>query len=303
MKTTKNQKEFTILLVGKTGTGKTSFLSLLYNVLVGNPLRQYVEKQDAENEAGGSQAESQTQSALIYEFTSKNGIQFRILDTPGLADTRGLVQDKLHKQSIAETIRDHIDAVHGVLILANGTVPRLGVATDYALTTLMSIFPRTLAQNITILFTNVTDVMNVNFEHETLPSSISRDHLLYLNNPLAMQKSLEKMRKQKKLTSQQLQKSRRSIQEAEGAALDTLVDMFDWLDGLEPQPTLDFISLYEKTQSIDQGIANALARMNASTIKQQSLLELEGDIDQAKEVRSSLANLASTALTGAAGRR
>ena len=215
---------------------------------------------------------------------SKNGIRLRVLDTPGLADTRGLVQDELHKQSIAETIRDSIDIVHGVLVLANGTVPRLGVATDYALTTLMSIFPRTLAQNITILFTNVTDVMNVNFEYETLPDAISRDHLLYLNNPLALQKSLEKMKKQRKMTPQQLQKSRRSVQDAEASALDTLVEMFDWLDSLEPQPTLDFMSLYEQTQLIDLGLANALTRMNASTIKQQNLRELETEIDQAKEV-------------------
>ena len=287
VQTTKGQTEFTLLLVGETGTGKTSFLSLLYNVLAGHPLKEYVERHEKANESGGSQAESQTQAALMYEFVSKNGVRLRILDTPGLADTRGLAQDELHKQSIAETIQDNIAMVNGVLILANGTVPRLGVATDYALTTLMSIFPLSLADNITVLFTNVTDVMNVNFDHSSLPEVLSRDHLLYINNPLAMRKNLEKTRKLNKLTTQQLQRSLRSIHEAEGATLDTLVELFDWLDSRTPQPTLDFVSLYERTQSIDQQIANALARMKASSAKQQSLRELETEISQAQEVSAS----------------
>lgn len=70
---------------------------MLYNVLSGRLLKEYVEDHDNTNEAGGSQAESQTQAALVYEFISNNGIVLRIIDTPGLADTRGLAQDEMHK--------------------------------------------------------------------------------------------------------------------------------------------------------------------------------------------------------------
>jgi len=76
----------------------------------------------------------------------------RILDTPGLADNRGLARDEQSKESIAKAIEESIPLVNAVIILANGTEERLGVATDYALTTLSSIFPRTLAENIGIVY-------------------------------------------------------------------------------------------------------------------------------------------------------
>ena len=57
--------------------------------------------------------------------------QVHILDTPGLADTRGVEQDELHKQSIANQINMHIDSITAVVVLANGTVPRVTVGTDY----------------------------------------------------------------------------------------------------------------------------------------------------------------------------
>ena len=74
-----------------------------------------------------------------------------MLDTPGLADTRGLQKDREHKDSIAAAIRENIPEVTAVIILANGTNPRLGVATDYAITTLTSIFPRGLAVSASFL--------------------------------------------------------------------------------------------------------------------------------------------------------
>lgn len=113
-----------------------------------------LEPYDVTNEHGGSQSQSQTNTAKVYTFESLNGIKITVLDTPGLADTRGLQKDKEHKDSIAAAIRDNIPEVTAVIILANGTNPRLGVATDYAITTLTSIFPNTLAVSISSSSTN-----------------------------------------------------------------------------------------------------------------------------------------------------
>jgi hypothetical protein len=77
----------------------------------------------------------------------------RILDKPGLADTHGIEQDELHKESIATAIEKHIDSVTVVLILANGTAQRLTVSIDYALSTLAAMFPNSLAGNIAFVFT------------------------------------------------------------------------------------------------------------------------------------------------------
>ena len=102
--------------------------------------------------------------------------QVRILDTPGLADTRGLQQDELHKKSIASQIKKHIDSVPAILVLANGTVPRVTVGTDYALSTLSAIFPETLASRVAFLFTNVTSPLHWNFSRDTVPDILKDAH-------------------------------------------------------------------------------------------------------------------------------
>ena len=71
----KAQATYTILLVGETGTGKSSLLEFIDNVLIYQPLDGYnFHILDQKNEQGDSSGQSQTNSARIYELTSKNGI-------------------------------------------------------------------------------------------------------------------------------------------------------------------------------------------------------------------------------------
>ncbi|KIP03094.1 hypothetical protein PHLGIDRAFT_256134 [Phlebiopsis gigantea 11061_1 CR5-6] len=281
VKLTDHKEDLTVLLVGETGVGKTSILSLFANVLAGHKPVEYVDVHDASNEAGGAQKGSQTNYARVYEFTSKNGVTLRILDTPGLADTRGLAQDAQHKQSIAEAIRSHITTVNAVLILANGTMPRLSVATDYALTTLMSIFPRTLADNIAILFTNVASPLSWNFDNESVPHAIAHAPQFLLDNPVAMQRKFRQISEGGTTSSQVIQRLRHSVQRGEADALQTLVEIFDWLDGREAQPTKDILSLYEQTQMIESNIADVLSRIRSSEETRKKLSDIEADIDKA----------------------
>ena len=66
---------YTILLVGETGVGKSSVLELIANVLAGNDTDRYnFDVLDRTNEQDGPTNQSQTDSARIYEFTSKNGV-------------------------------------------------------------------------------------------------------------------------------------------------------------------------------------------------------------------------------------
>ena len=66
---------YTILLVGETGVGKSSVLELIANVLAANDTAHYnFDVLDHTNEQGGPTNQSQTNSARMYEFRSKNGV-------------------------------------------------------------------------------------------------------------------------------------------------------------------------------------------------------------------------------------
>jgi hypothetical protein len=165
-----------------------------------------------------------------------------------LADTRGIQQDELHKRSIAAQIKEHIESLTAVLVLANGTVPRVTVGTDYALSTLSTIFPKSLASNIAFMFTNVSSPLHWNFSGDTIPDALKDAPQLLLNNPIALHKKYLRLKgdpNMKKGMSELL----RAVKAGEQSALEMLVDLFDWLDSLEPQPTREIFPLHDEPRN------------------------------------------------------
>ncbi len=272
--TVKNRSELTILLVGETGVGKTSFLSLLANIVEGRRPDTFVQAHYQSNEAGGSCAGSQTQEAMVYEFRSRNGILVRVLDTPGLADTRGLALDDLHKKSIANAIQQHITTIHAVIILANGTLARLGIATDYALTTLSSIFPRSLEKNISFVFTNVSNPLQWNFQSETIPQFLHDAHSFTIDNPFAMEMRLRQLCELPQKPEFE-KRMRPSVHNTYTDTIDELVSLFNWLNELEPQPTTEILTLYQQVQDIETRIEDALASMEQDSTKRREVEKIK----------------------------
>lgn len=71
----KTNAPYTILLLGETGVGKSSALELIANTLAGNDIDHYCFNiLDHTNELCGSNNLSKTDSARLYELTSKNGV-------------------------------------------------------------------------------------------------------------------------------------------------------------------------------------------------------------------------------------
>jgi hypothetical protein len=188
-----------------------------------------------------------------------------------LADTRGIQQDELHKKNIANEIQKHVDSVNAVLILANGTIPRITVGTDYALSTLSAIFPKSLVNHIAFVFTNVSSPLSWNFSMDTIPDVLQDARLFFLDNPIALQKKYLSF-KDDPDKQRVMPEMSREVQASEEPALEMLVDLFDWLDGLDPQPTTEIVYLYDLSQSIEAMITNTLAQMDQAAAK-------KGEID------------------------
>jgi len=176
-----------------------------------------------------------------------------------LTDARGLQQDELHKQSIEKQIKNHIDSVNAVLVLANGTVPRVTVGTDYALSTLSAIFPNTLANNIAFVFTNVSSPLHWNFSEDTIPSVLEGAPQFFLNNPVALQKKYLKLENDPNMKIGRAI-FRKAVKAGEVYALEMLVDLFDWLDDLEPQSTTE---LFNQSRKVEAMTADTHAKHSA----------------------------------------
>jgi hypothetical protein len=165
-----------------------------------------------------------------------------------LADTRSVQHDELHKKSITDQITKYIDSITAVLVLTNGTVPRITVGTDYALSTLSAIFPKTLAKNIAFVFTNVSSPLHWNFSGDSIPDVLKDAPQFFLNNPIALHRKYNKL-KDDPSTRKVRADFRNAVKAGEQDALEMLVDLFDWLYDLEQQPTTGIVSHYEKRQN------------------------------------------------------
>ena len=127
-------------------------------------------------------------------------------------------------------------------------------------------FPKTLANNIAFMFTNVTSALHWNSSGETIPDSLKDAPQFALNNPIALQKKYLKLREDPNLKRESAD-FRKVVKAGERDALKTLADLLDWLGSLEPQPTARAVPLYGEPQNIRNTAAlmDRAAARNAKT--------------------------------------
>ena len=146
-------------------------------------------------------------------------------------------------------IKENVGSISAVLVLANGTVPR-GTGLPSVLSTLSSIFPKTLANNIAFIFTNVLSPLSWNFSQDTIPEALRGAPQSHLDNPVVLQKKYLALEDNPNMRRPSRADLRESVKAAEQSGLEMLVELYDWLDGLEPQPTTELFPLYEPSQNI-----------------------------------------------------
>jgi len=141
-----------------------------------------------------------------------------------------------------DQIEKDMDSITAVLVLVNGTVPRISVGTNSALSTLSAIFPRTPSKNVAFLLTNTSNPLFQNFPGDILPEAFKDAPQFLLNNPIALQRKYVELMDGAN-TRSQVRDFREAVEASEQDTLEMLVDLFGWLDSLKPQPTTSRLSL------------------------------------------------------------
>ncbi|KAG8738670.1 hypothetical protein FRC10_006617 [Ceratobasidium sp. 414] len=277
----------TILLIGETGSGKTSFMSLLASLLHGRGPFDLDDYHDEDKQSGLPANQSQTTGATVYNFTSSDGRRFQILDTPGLADTRGINQDKIHKEEINNAIQNTVTTIDAVIIVANGTVQRLNVATDYALNVICSMFPRSIVHNIGFVFTNSSPGLS-NFDTSSLHPELRESLTWEIQNPLAILKSYRNAVANKRPSAPQVHKK---VIASYDETIGTLNDWLGWLDSRDVQMTVEIDRLYRISTDIESRIDSTLATMALLSEQHQQYEKIRANLQDAKRAKSALEDM------------
>ena len=152
--------EKVILVVGASGSGKSTWINALFNHIVGVEYEDDFRFKLVTGEGGATQAHSQTHYTTIYTLQHMDGMAVNytltIVDTPGFGDTRGIALDKhIQKQlcGIFDTSNGGIDHLNAVGFVIQSSAARLTETQKYIFDSILGLFGYDIRENIFILFT------------------------------------------------------------------------------------------------------------------------------------------------------
>ncbi|XP_032872054.1 uncharacterized protein LOC116969295 [Amblyraja radiata] len=158
-KPTTMHKMKTIMVLGATGSGKTTLINGMINYILGVEWGDNFRYQLIQEETGKSQAESQTSSITAYHLHHQVGFNIdcslTIIDTPGFGDIRGISRDRQITDHIRKffTSPQGVDQIDAVCFIVQASLARLTPTQKYVFDSILSIFGKDIAENIQILLT------------------------------------------------------------------------------------------------------------------------------------------------------
>ena len=171
--------EINVLLFGETGVGKSTFINALVNYLAFHTLEQaetmrpivlipasflttvgdkfdevrvHIGDPDP-NEDYSRLGASVTQHCMSYIIPLRDDLQLRLIDTPGMGDTRGVDQDIINIDHILNYLNS-LSQIHAICFLLKPNVTRLTVFFRSCLQQLLTYLTPNAYENIIFCFTS-----------------------------------------------------------------------------------------------------------------------------------------------------
>ncbi|XP_065114957.1 uncharacterized protein [Paramisgurnus dabryanus] len=152
-----NKPHKTILMVGETGTGKTSLINTMINYICGVQRKDKVWFEITDDQSNTSSVYSQTSDVTVYGvYIQETKVDLTIIDTPGYGDTRGAERDLEIGKTLLRlcTTEDVIHNINAVCFVMKADQNRLSDRQQYIFDAVQSLFGKDIAENIVVLFTH-----------------------------------------------------------------------------------------------------------------------------------------------------
>ena len=156
-----NNVEKVLMVVGATGSGKTTLINGMINYIFGVQFNDPFRFKLIVEYNQTSQAHSQTQTIIAYTIYRMEGSPLNhtitIVDTPGFGDTRGVKRDKQITEQIKNFFsmkgNEGIPYINGIGFVAQAALPRLTPTQKYIFGSILSVFGKNVVENIFMMLT------------------------------------------------------------------------------------------------------------------------------------------------------
>ncbi|XP_073333680.1 uncharacterized protein [Pagrus major] len=154
-----DQSNRTILLVGETGSGKSTLINALVNYSMGVKWEDDVWFQIVEEDKRNLSI-CQTSDVIVYQIFGFEGktlpYSLTIIDTPGYGDTSGTELDAAISERLLDWFRsdDGVYEINAVGLVLKATENRLSDRLMYVFNSVVSLFGKDLEENIVALITH-----------------------------------------------------------------------------------------------------------------------------------------------------
>ncbi|XP_036416482.1 immune-associated nucleotide-binding protein 13-like [Colossoma macropomum] len=151
----KSKPHKTIILVGETGTGKSTLINAIINYMLGVKWEDRIWCEIIETK--DDQTKSQTNAVTVYDvFAEESPFSLSIIDTPGYGSTEGKEDDLNVTETLHELFRskDGVREIDLVCLVVSSNTTRLTDRQLYVFDSILSLFGIDVERNIVVLITH-----------------------------------------------------------------------------------------------------------------------------------------------------
>ncbi|RXN10949.1 hypothetical protein ROHU_009384 [Labeo rohita] len=278
----KNKPYKTILMVGETGTGKTTLINTMVNHMLGVKKKDNIWFEITDDQSDRTSAHTQTSIVTVYGFyLQESPINLTIIDTPGYGDTRGIELDKEIAKSLQTLSQsaEVINEIHAVCLVIKATQNRLSDRQLYIFNAVQSLFGRDTAENIVLLFTHSNGRTTKNALTAVKEAKI-KCAVNDKNQPVYF---LFDNCQGETFDDEYDEEPNQKLYQSWNCTFRGMEKLFKFLDNMKPKTLNTTRDVLQQQKTLEATISNLLCRVQITELKQNVLKQTQEALEQNKE--------------------
>uniref|UniRef100_A0A8C7ING6 AIG1-type G domain-containing protein n=1 Tax=Oncorhynchus kisutch TaxID=8019 RepID=A0A8C7ING6_ONCKI len=280
-----DEEGLTVLIVGETGTGKSSLINTMVNYFLGVKQEDKVWFEIVEEEI---EDDKKSERITVYEVFwfegSKLPYSLTIIDTPGYGDTRGIQEDQLIAKKLFELFRSEygVHQIDAVGLVVKSSANRLTVEQKYIFDAILSLFGKDMEKNIVALITHSdgfepTDALQALEDAQVPCAKDDSNQSIYFLFNNSQRKSVTSAK------ATQAKKEERILKNLWDVSEESMNEFTEFLGRITPQNVKMSEGILREQKHLEECVSNIRKQVHLIDLKQNEIKQTQEALDKHKK--------------------